>query len=140
MTHWRSEYRAAVRAALQARPRFADVDVLPIWPGTVDDETLPVIGVVTPNEPVARDSEASTTRRTLLQVALRRIGGVDVEDQLDLDSDEIEATVLGALRSPTLRVQLEDLSIVSDSRAHSYVGTLVMSFRLHSWQPEVTHP
>ena len=140
MPHWRSEYRAAVRAALQARPRFADVDVLPIWPGTVDDETLPVIGVVTPNEPVARDSEGSTTRRTLLQVALRRIGGVDVEDQLDIDSEEIEATVLGALRSPTLRVQLEDLSIVSDSRAHSYVGTLVMSFRLQSWRPEVTHP
>lgn len=136
MSHWRSEYRTSVRTALAARPRFADVRILKVWPGSIDDASLPVIGVLTPNEPVARDSQNSATRRTLLQVALRRTGGEDIEDMLDADSDEIEAVVLAALRTLARRVQLEEMSVVSDSRSEAYVGTLVMSFRILSFRSE----
>lgn len=136
MSHWRSDYRTSVRAALAARPRFASFRIMKIWPGSIDDASLPVIGVLTPTEPVARDSQKSATRRTLLQVALRRIGGEDVEDILDADSDEIEAVVLAALRTPARRAQLEELTIVSNSLSEAYVGTLVMSFRIQSFRSE----
>lgn len=136
MAHYRSEYRAAARAALAAHPRFRGFTVMKVWPGSVDDATLPVIGVLTPQEPTERDSQKSTTRRTLLQIALRRLGDDDVEDTLDEDSAVIEAVIIAALRSSELRCQLEDTSIVSHSGSRTFVGTLVMSFRLQSWRPE----
>lgn len=140
MPHYRSGYRAAVRAALGAHPGFADVTVMRVWPGSVDVHTLPVLGVVTPNEPTSRDSQKSTTRRTLLQVVLRRVGGDDVEDRLDEDSAVIEALVYGALRGSELKCQLEDTSVVAHTQAESIVGTLIMSFRVQSWQPEPNLP
>lgn len=140
MPHYRSEYRAAVRAAVSSYPGFADVTVLRVWPGSVDVQTLPVLGVVTPNEPTARDSQKSTSRRTLLQVVLRRAGGDDVEDRLDDDSDAIEALVIGALRGPELKCQLEDTSVVSHTQSEKIVGTLIMSFRLQSWRPDAILP
>ncbi|TJZ86156.1 hypothetical protein [Paracoccus hibiscisoli] len=138
MAHYRSTFRAAVRGALSADPHFLGVDVLKIWPGSIDDTALPVIGVLTPQEPSQRDSQTSVTRLTLLQVALRRKGGEGIEDQLDEDSHRIEAQVLTALRSPEVAVTLEDTSIVSHSQSRAYVGTLVMSFRVQTWQPEPT--
>lgn len=138
MPHYRSQYRAAVRAAVAEYPDFSDVTVLRVWPGSVDVHTLPVLGVVTPNEPTSRDSYKSTTRRTLLQVVLRRAGGDEVEDRLDDDSAVIEALVNRALRSAQLKCQLEDTSVVSHTQAEAIVGTLIMSFRLQSWRPDAT--
>ena len=48
----------------------------------------------------------------------------------------IEAVILGALRSRELRCVLEDTSIVSNTSAAKFVGTLVMSFRLQSWRAD----
>lgn len=138
MAHYRSEYREAARAALSAHPHFAEVDVRRVWPGTISDEDLPVIGVVTPQEPCERDTQKSTTRRTLLQVALRRLGRDEIEDILDEDSAVIEAVIVGALRSRELRCVLEDTTVVSNSSGRAFVGTLVMSFRIQSWRPDPT--
>lgn len=140
MPHYRSTFRAAARAALAAHPRFSSVNVLRVWPGSVDAATLPVLGILTPNEPSARDTQRSVTRRTLLQVALRREGGDDIEDVLDEDSALIEALILGALRSQDVRCVLEETSLVSHSQSRAYVGTLVMSFRVQTWQPEAILP
>lgn len=136
MAHYRTEYREKARAALAAHPRFQDFTVMKVWPGSVDDTTLPVIGVLTPQEPSERDSQRSTTRRTLLQIALRRLGDEDVEDTLDEDSAIIEALILAGLRSREIRCQLEETTIVSHSGSRTFVGTLVMSFRLQSWRPD----
>lgn len=140
MAHYRSEFRAAARLALAAHPGLQGVTVLGVWPDSIDADTLPVLGVLTPQEPSERDTHTSVTRRTLLQVALRRIGGDDVEDRLDEDSAAIEAAILSALRAPEVDVALEETSIVSHSNARSFVGTLVMSFRVQTWQPEPTLP
>lgn len=140
MSHYRSEYRATARAALAAHPRFTDVTILKVWPGSVDDETLPVLGVLTPQEPCAADTHKSTTRRTLMQIALRRLGGDEVEDLLDEDSEIIEAIIIAALRRPDLRCVLEETSVVTGSQGYSFVGTLVMGFRLQSWRPVATLP
>ncbi|WP_111559462.1 hypothetical protein [Paracoccus sediminilitoris] len=138
MAHYRSLFRATARAALAAHPHFAGVRILKVWPGSVDAASLPVIGVLTPQEPSGRDSQRSVTRRTLLQIALRRIGGDEIEDVLDEDSAMIEAIINDALRSGATRAQLEETSIVSHSQSEAFVGTLVMSFRLQTWQPDAT--
>ncbi|SCY61571.1 hypothetical protein [Paracoccus tibetensis] len=135
MPHYRSTYRAVVRAALAATPALAGITVLRVWPGSIDAAALPILGVLTPQEPSVLDSQNSSERRTLLQVALRREGGEDIEDRLDEDSAVIEALVLAALRSPEIGVALEETTIVSHSQSRAYVGTLVMSFRVLSWQP-----
>lgn len=140
MSHYRSEYRATARTALAAHPRFADFTIFKVWPGSVDDATLPVLGVLTPQEPCEPDTQKTTTRRTLMQVAVRRLGGDEVEDTLDEDSGIIEAIIIAALRRPDLRCVLEETSIVSNSNGHSNVGTLVMGFRLQSWRPVATLP
>lgn len=135
MSHYRSEYRATARSALAAHPRFADVTIFRVWPDSVDDATLPVLGVLTPQEPCEADTQKTTTRRTLMQVALRRRGGEEIEDMLDEDSALIEAIIIAALRSPDLRCVLEETSIVTNSQGFAFVGTLVMGFRLQSWRP-----
>lgn len=135
MPHYRSAYRAAVRAALAAHPGLAGVTILPVWPGSIDAATLPVLGVLTPQEPSAIDSQGGAEKRTLLQIALRREGGDDIEDRFDEDSALIEALVLAALRSPEIGCALDETTIVSHSQSRAYVGTLVMSFRVLSWQP-----
>lgn len=140
MSHYRSEFRALVREALSATPRLSGVTVMRVWPGSIDAATLPVIGVLTPQERSAPDTQTTTTRGTLLQVALRRIGHEEVEDTLDADSAVVEAVVVAALRQPGRNCVLEETSIVSNSDAHAFVGTLVMSFRVTTWRPVATLP
>lgn len=136
MPHYRSEYRRLAREALAAHPRFTGGDVRHVWPGNVSDEDLPILGVLTPQEPSARDTHTSSTKRTLMQVALRRIGGDAIEDQLDEDSAVIEAVILAAMRSGEIRCVLEDTSVTSNGGGRANVGTLVMSFRIQSWRAE----
>ena len=100
MAHFRTEYRNSVRAALRDHARFDDFTILKVWPGVIDADTLPVLGVLTPQDRCEQDSMTSTARRTLLQVALRRDGHDEVEDVLDQDSMAIEALVIAALRRP----------------------------------------
>lgn len=140
MAHYRSEYRRLVREALAAHPRFSGFTIMKVWPGNVDDETLPVIGVLTPQEPSARDTQKTVTKRTLLQIALRRLGDDEVEDTLDDDSETIEEVVIAALRRQDLRCILEDTSTISHTSSRKNVGTLVMSFRVQSWRPEPSIP
>lgn len=134
MSHYRSEFRAEVRAALAVHARFAGITIMRVWPGSVDTATLPVLGVLTPQERSTPDTQKTTSRGTLMQIALRRLGGDEVEDVLDEDSDAIEAVVISTLRRPDRNCVLEDTSIVSNSEGHSFVGTLVMSFRVTSWR------
>lgn len=140
MGHYRSDYRNQAREALAAESRFAGFTVLKVWPGSIDADSLPVLGVLTPQDRSERDSQVSTSRQTLLQVAVRRIGGEDVEDILDEDSALIEAIVISALRRRDVACVLEDTSVVSNSESRQFVGTLIMSFRLQSWRPEATLP
>lgn len=140
MSHYRSEFRTLVREALAAHPRFTEVTVMRVWPGSIDAATLPVIGVLTPQERSAPDTQTTTRRGTLLQVALRRIGHDEVEDVLDADSAVVEAVVIATLRSRERNCVLKDTSVVSNSDAHAFVGTLVMSFRVTSWRPVATLP
>lgn len=140
MSHYRSEYRKAALDALSAHERFSEFTTLKVWPGAVDDQTLPVIGVLTPQEACTQPSKASVTRRTLMQVVVRRKGHDDVEDDLDSDSAVIEAIISAAFLEIRQGCFLEDTSVVTNTDGRMNVGTLVMSFRLTSFRPIATLP
>lgn len=140
MAHYRSEARALAHAALIAHPRFAAFTAPKVWPGGVDAESLPVIGVLTPQDSSRMESFTSTERKTLMQVAVRRKGGEDVEDILDDDSEVIEAVVLAAIRAQNRFCFLRETSLVSNTDGARNVGTLVMTFEIASVRPEATLP
>ncbi|MDK8874688.1 hypothetical protein [Paracoccus sp. SSJ] len=140
MTHYRSEIRALARAALTAHPRFAAFTAPKVWPGTVDADSLPVIGVLTPQDSSRMETMTSTERKPLMQVAVRRKGGDDVEDILDDDSELIEAIVLGAIRAQNRFCFLRETSVVSNTDGIQNVGTLVMTFEITTVRPEATLP
>ena len=135
MAHYRSEYRALALDALAAHGRFAGFTAPKVWPSGLDAESLPLIGVLTPQDRSERDTHSSSRRSTLLQVGVRRLGGDDVEDVLDEDSFHVEAIVIAALQTRSVGCVLEDTSLVSNSQGEANVGTLVMSFRLTSFRP-----
>lgn len=134
MPHYRSEYRADARKAIEEDPRFSGMTILKVWNGTIDTAALPVVGILTPQERVEEFRRSSATRRTLLQVAVRRLGSDDVEDQLDADSEAIEALILGAFAKLNGQPVLEETSVVTNTQGHATVATLVMSFRLTSFR------
>lgn len=138
MPHYRIEYRNAARLALMGHPRFFEFTAPKVWVGAIDFQSLPIMGILTPQESSQRDSHSSTKRGTLLQVAVRRAGGEDIEDVLDDDSDIIEALVVDALQSRSVGCLLEDTSLVTNTNAEMNVGTLVMNFRLQMWRPVAT--
>ncbi|MFG6081603.1 hypothetical protein ACEUZ9_002227 [Paracoccus litorisediminis] len=140
MGHFRTDYRNAVREALTDHSHFEGFTVLRVWSGVIDHDTLPVLGVLTPQDRCEQDSMTSTLRRTLLQVALRRAGNDEVEDVLDRDSAVIEALVTAALRRQGRGCFLDETSVVTNTDGQRNVGTLVMSFRLTQWLAPATLP
>lgn len=140
MSHHRTELRALAREALMAHPAFAGFHAPKVWRGSIDAAGLPVVGVLTPQDTSRMESFTSTERKTLLQVALRRGGGDDVEDILDQDSELIEAIILRALRGPNRFCFLRETSLVSNTDASRNVGTLVMTFEIATLRPEALLP
>ncbi len=140
MSHYRSDIRALARTVLTAHPRFAGFTAPKVWPGAIDADSLPVIGVLTPQDTSRMESFTSTERKTLMQVAVRRKGGEDVEDILDEDSELIEAIVLAAIRGQNRFCFLRETSVVSNTDGGRNVGTLVMTFETSIVRPEATLP
>ena len=140
MSHYRTDIRALARTALIAHSRFAGFTAPKVWPGAVDDASLPVIGVLTPQDTSRMESFTSTERKTLVQVAVRRKGGEDVEDILDQDSEFIEAIVLAAIRGQNRFCFLRETTVVSNTDGARNIGTLVMTFEVATMRPETTLP
>ena len=135
MGAWRSSYRSTARAALEAVPRLASVTILPAWRGNVDEETLPVLGVETPDERITLSARGATERGTLLQVVVKRLGGDEVEDDLDLDAEAIEEALFAAFLTSSTICKPEGISLMVEDRASRALGTLISTFRITSFQP-----
>lgn len=136
MSHRRAKIRAALRLALRVDPYFAGVEVMSAWSTNVDAETLPVLGVATPRESKDQDAQNSAERATTAIVVLKRLGGEDIEDVLDIDSDHVEVLVLGVIRTMGLDAMLDQTDIGIDGAAERRVGTLTMTFRAFAQTPE----
>lgn len=138
--HYRSAYRSTALAALTADPRFADFTAPKVWPGATDADSLPIIGVLTPQERTRIETLSSTERTTLLQVAIRRAGGDDVEELLDIDSLHVEAILMATLTAGNQWCFPRETSLVSNTDGIRNVGTLVMGFEITSMRPLASLP
>ena len=126
----RSAFRALARQALSADPRMGDLTQLSAWAGSIPAEILPVIGVVTPQERAAMDSMGVMERSTLLQVVVKRLGGDDLEDILDLDGDAIEKCIVAVFFNADFRCLPENITVTLNGEGEQRVGTILVDFRV----------
>lgn len=131
---YRAAYRAAAFAALAADTRLGAVTQISAWGESLDIDTLPVLGVVTPSETARPSAHGQFERGTLLQVVLKRSGGKTLEDALDADAAAIEAAVVGALLTSEIQCFPEDLTTVVNGEGQRRIGTVVVNFRVTSWR------
>ena len=126
----RSLFRSIARTALENDVRMIDFAQIPAWSGNISAESLPVIGVVTPQERASFLTLDAFERSTLLQVVVKRLGGDELEDQLDDDADAIEDCVGSAIREAGFPILPEDLSIVINGDGEQRIGTAIVNFRV----------
>lgn len=134
--HYRSQIRAATRLALLHCPHFAGFTMISAWASSIDAEALPVLAVMTPGETKDGAARGASERRVTLQILVRRAGGEDIEDALDLDSAQIEATVLAALQTEGVGGELQATEISIDHAGERRIGSLDMQFQVTLWVPE----
>lgn len=132
---WRSGYRSTARAALAAVPRFSGMTILPAWAGSIDPETLPVMGIVTAAERIRPGSSRQLERVTTLQVIIKRQGGNTLEAELDEDADAIEAAVMSAIWTSATPCLPSAISQTLNGEARQRIGTLLVDFEITSWRP-----
>lgn len=131
---YRSAYRRAAREALRIDARTMGLTQMSAWAGGIDQETLPVVGVVTPQEQSQPSTHGSNERRTLLQVVVKRLGSDDIEDVLDQDAAAVESIIVAAIQTQEIQCLLEDVSVVVNGEGESKVGTMIANFRVTSWR------
>lgn len=131
---YRSEYRAAARAALAAHPRTAEMEQMLAWASAVNAKRLPVLAVVTPQEQSEPSTHGSFERSTLLQVVVKRLGTDDIEDVLDDDAEAVELAVIAAIQTAAVQCLLEGITTTVNSDGETRVGTLIANFRVTSWR------
>ena len=89
--------RRLAREAMAGTARYYDIPAMRSWSQAVNFEELPIWGVMTPDEQSAPVAKDYTGRSVVLSVAVKREGGDELEDELDVDAAEIEAAVLPVL-------------------------------------------
>ncbi|WP_376872378.1 hypothetical protein [Albirhodobacter sp. R86504] len=135
--HYRATFRETVRVAMMMSAEFSAFNQRSAWAQTIDASELPVFGVATPRETKVLDAQDVSTRSTQLIVVLKRLGGDDLEDVLDFDSEAVERIVLTALLAdPQRMASLSDTEVTIDGSGAQRVGTLQMTFRIEGWPLE----
>ena len=140
MKHRRASIRAALRLALSVAPRFAEFEIIPAWTSSVDARSLPVLGIATPSETKDQDTHQAAERAITIIVVLKRLGGEDIDDVLDDDSDHVEGMVLATLRTLGIDAQLDRTDVSADGSADRRIGTLTMTFRAFVQTPDPLTP
>lgn len=131
----RGSFRAIARAALAGDPRMSGFTMLSAWAGGINAELLPVIGVVTPQERVAPLTLKQAQRTLRLQVVAKRLGAAELEDEIDLDADAIEACVTAAMHAQGLRCLPEEVTTTLNGEGEQKIGTVVVSFGIEYRRP-----
>lgn len=126
----RSTFRRLAKAALTADARMQSVTQLSAWTGNISADSLPVLGVVTPQERVRDNTFETFERSALLQIVLKRLGADDLEDILDQDADAIEAAVFGALMAQGFNTRPEEVTITLNGEGEQRIGTVIVTLRV----------
>lgn len=124
----RGRFREIARDALVADPRMSGFGMMSAWIGSINAELLPVIGVVTPNERMKPLTLKQLQRALRLQVVSKRLGGDDLEEEIDLDADAIEASVVAAMGAQGIRCLPEEVTTTLNGDGEQKIGTVVVSF------------
>lgn len=140
MAHYRSRYRSIVVAALEASTRFEGFATRSAWAQNISAEDLPVFGVATPVETKDRDSLDTSARETTLHLVIKRLGGDDIEDVLDADSEVAETLVLEAFDTHGIQGDLTQTEIRLDGGGEQRAGALTMTFRISAFLVEPLIP
>lgn len=137
MTHHRTELRAAARALLAGVHRFRNFTAIPAWSQSVDSESLPVFCVMISRETAQAIDYSSHERRLELHVIVKRMGGDDIEDAIDLDAEAVEITLLPYLRATYLHAELAQTEIEIAGEGRQRVGSVQITFgvMLHTNMP-----
>lgn len=136
MPHPRVSIRADVKTALSGLAGIAADEVTTIYRKDIDIEQLPEIMVLTPREQVARVAVDQVDRTIDVMVIIRRKGGDDLDDNLDNESDDIEAAVLPVLAGHGDDEELVEVTTQFDVTGSVRVGQLEMRFRLVRYTSE----
>ncbi|WP_339112869.1 hypothetical protein [Thioclava sp. GXIMD2076] len=131
----RTQFRELAKAALASAPDLAGVTLVSAWAGNFSANDLPVMGVATPRERGRAGTLASFEREVLLQVVIKRLGGAEIEDQLDRDVEAIEAAVMGAFGTERVTLTPEEVTTTLNGEGEAVIGTAVISFTLQYLKP-----
>lgn len=107
MAHHRTDLRQAAVLALADDARIGRYTFVKAWVMAADDQMQPVWTVATPREQSGSAAKDTLSRVVSLVVALKRSGGEDIEDDLDLDAAAIEAAVWPAIEPLCLHAELD---------------------------------
>lgn len=126
----RKVVRDAARTALAAAPEFANYTLKLSWAHGVDTSDLPAWGVMTPDEQVTPETQASQRRAIDLTVVVKRPGGDDLDDLMDADAVVIERVVPAAVMASTARYsETARISSRISAEGAKRIGTLMVTFR-----------
>lgn len=125
----RTEMRDAVKAALAASVSLADYRAVP-WGDDVSGKDLPAWSVATLRVDKRRSATRQYVRSTRVQVILRRSGGADLEDALDLDVAAAEAAALPALDALADDAELTTAEFDIPDRGQRRVGVVMLTFEV----------
>lgn len=127
MSHYRTELRAAVQAALAAVPRLAGVTYRSALDARPDRSQLPEMSCLIQRERVTRDMIDGVRRAIDVTVAVRRVGAAALDD-LDADGAAIEAAVLPVLAAALDDVELTLVEISTDRDGSAPMGQIALTF------------
>ena len=126
----RKTLRDAVAQALTGVVRFAGFEMIPAFVQGIDEETLPVIGVLTPGEQSRRVADDLLARTVDLLVILKRRGGGDIQDVMDADAVAIEAAVAGAIDAICINWHLRQTQMQISGEGGTRAGSIVLSYSI----------
>ena len=136
MPHPRVVIRADVKTALAALVGIEPDQVQTVYRKEIDIDQLPEITVLTPREQVQRTAVGMVDRIIDVVVVVRRKGGDTLDDDLDNESDDIEAAVLPVLAGHGDEEEVVEVSTQFDVKGSTRVGQLELRFRLVRYTAE----
>lgn len=128
MANHRTDLRNAAWNALRVAVRMRDMVFIKAWAQGIDEETLPAWTVATPREQSGAAAKDTLRRDVMLSVIVKRTGGDDIEDQLDLDSAAIEAAVLPVILPLCLHAEIDQTDMKMQGQGERRVGVVEVRF------------
>lgn len=129
----RTAIRAAAKQALRDDAALDGFTEISAWVQSVSVDALPAWAVATPLERRDRQQQDRAQEDLTLAVVVKRVGGDDIEDILDVDAGAIDLAIVAALRSDTRQCELAQTEITLDGDGAQRVGTLTMAFTVTYW-------